>query len=32
MGTMRMMAEESAKLSYSAEWLRKTNRTHSGKM
>ena len=31
-GTIRMMAEESAKLSYSAEWVSKTNRMHSGKM
>ena len=31
-GTIRMIAEESAKLSYSAECVRKTNSTQSGKI
>ena len=31
-GTIRMIAVESAKLSYSAEWVSQTNSTHSGKM
>ncbi len=32
MGTIRMMASGSVQLSYSAEWVRKTKSTHSGKM